>query len=118
MRAASSASGLAKEPGPSATTTSPRQVQVGAPQSSPAARRWAAMRPSAEDRQTTSVGKPTVLESPRSAPPSSLASVVTPAPECAPRHAHFGLWPGANPEISGSADGGVGDGVVAHAPAP
>src|SRR5665213_953375 len=75
------------------------------------------MRPSAEDRQTTSVGKPVMPVVPRSAPPSSLASVVTPAPECAPRHAHFGLWPGANPEISGTADRGVGDGVVAHAPA-
>src|SRR5664280_3847127 len=108
IRAASSASGLANEPGPSATTTSQRQVQVGAPANSLEARRWAAMRPSAEDRQTTSVGKPVLLDSPRSAPPNSLASVVTPAPECAPRHAHFGLWPGANPEIRGSADRGVG----------
>src|ERR1035438_3544893 len=116
MRAASSASGLAKEPGPSATTTSPRQVQVGVPQSSFAARCWAAMRPSDEDRQTTSVGKPVLLVVPRSAPPSSLASVVTPAPGCAPRHAHFGLWPGANPEISGTEDRGVGDRVVANGP--
>ena len=40
-------------------------------------------------------------------PPSSRARVVTPAPECAPRHAHLGLPWEAKPGIAGPRDEGA-----------
>ena len=81
-----------------------------APASSPAANRWAAIRPSAVDRQTTRVGTPVWLDIAWSDPPSSRARVVTPAPECAPRHAHLGLPMEAKPGIADPGDVGARDG--------